>query len=204
RPALPRTTDPWEATARRLADILKTEPPGSVANLVFGNELLAEAYQILSQLDGKLQEFDEALAEEPRTIDRARSEYLEVLARYAEQLALRLREIFQQSPLTDNPTPGGTAIFTQIKDLTAALIAKTEERSRRTWTQRFSWAAADGRQLRFHHLLGLHRCLDVLADHEATSRIIRENSASEYVRPWLRAEADASSVIEKHKGWSAR
>jgi len=36
RPALPRITDPWEATARRLAEILKTEPPGLVPKQEFG------------------------------------------------------------------------------------------------------------------------------------------------------------------------
>jgi len=127
-----------------------------------------------------------------------------VLARYAEQLALRLLEIFQQSPLTDNPTPGRTAIFKQIKDLTAALLQRRKSGRAGLGRSIFPGQPPTAGSSGFHHLLGIRSCLDVLTDHEATPRIIRENGGSEYVRPWLRAEADAASVIEKHHGWSTR
>jgi electron transfer flavoprotein-quinone oxidoreductase len=126
RPALPRATDrsaSWGLTPSvRLEDVRS----------------------LLDQLEHKLEEFDRALDEEPRTIDRARAEYLETLARYAHQLAAELAERLHH----------GTA-----STLAAALLVKAEKRSRRTWDSRFAWAAADGRQLHDHHLAELRRLL---------------------------------------------
>ena len=53
---------------------------------------LTELHALIDQLDRKLEEFDEALTEEPRTIDKPRAGYLELLARYAHQLAVRIAE----------------------------------------------------------------------------------------------------------------
>jgi electron transfer flavoprotein-quinone oxidoreductase len=200
RPALPRNTDPWETTVARLANALKTES----LDLPNGEDqgLLTEAYQLLSQLDGKLKEFDEALAEEPRTIDRARSEYLEMLARYAQQLAQRLVEIFQSNAQVDRPEAIQAAILEPIAELARALVAKAEERTRRTWTQHFAWAAADGRQMRFHHLPGLRRCLEALTHCKAI--LGPERVASDDLDPWLRAEANILLLVEKQREWSVR
>lgn len=195
----PRTSDPWVSTARDLDRILEGELE------IFdgkGSEWLNEAYRLLDQLDQKLREFDEALSKDPRTIDRARSDFLEMLARYAQQLASRLQEVFHQSPLAENPTPVQAAVFQEITSLTGALVGKAEERARRTWTQHFFWAAADGRQMRFHHLQGLRRYLDVFAQHNG---LPQDNSQSvNQLQPWLRGEEDDRSVADKQRLWSAR
>src|SRR5262249_13070349 len=139
--------------------------------------------------------------------------YLEMLARYAQQLAQRLVQIFQQSLLVENATQVQTAVLEPIADLAGALFAKAEERAHRTWTQHFSWAAADGRQLRSHHLAGLCRCLDVVADHgnlvpaspkSEIGSLAFANSGLGMLRPWLRVEDDARAVMEEQRQWSQR
>jgi hypothetical protein len=107
--------------------------------------------------------------------------------------------------------------FQPVLALAADLSAKAEARSRRTWDQRFAWAAADGRQLRFHHLAGLRRFLGALASGAAETRgqeEIVQNSgfpvpASPRLRvpasqPWLRAEDDARAVAGTLAEWRAR
>jgi hypothetical protein len=87
-----------------------------------------------------------------------------MLARYAQQLANQLVEILQRETW-----PVGTAARkTRVLELAAALAAKAEERTRRTWGGRFAWAASDGRLLRQHHLGGIRRmlCLGVHAGRE--------------------------------------
>jgi electron transfer flavoprotein-quinone oxidoreductase len=111
---------------------------------------------LLDRLDRKLAEFDAALAEEPRTVDRARGDYLEMLARYARQLAAQFLE-------TVRGEGGGTPGWghrQRVLHLATNLAAKAEERARRAWEQRFAWAAADGRQMRQHHLVALRRLLE--------------------------------------------
>jgi hypothetical protein len=94
-----------------------------------------------------LEEFDAALAQGPPVMTRPAGEHLEMLASYAHQLSLQLGELLRG-------VVGAAA-------LAAALTAKAEERARRTWDGRFAWAAADGRQMRLHHLTSLRRLLDV-------------------------------------------
>src|SRR5262249_10840444 len=89
-PALPPAPDWWEPAARELAELLRADQPAALNGQHAGE--LAELEHLLVKLDRKLAEFDAALAEEPRTIDRARAEYLEMLALYAQQLAARMAE----------------------------------------------------------------------------------------------------------------
>jgi hypothetical protein len=110
----------------------------------------ASAGELLRQLERKLEEYDEALAAGPPVMTRPASDHLEMLARYAHQLCRQLGELLRGA--------GGPAAA-----LAAALTVKAEERARRTWDGRFAWAAADGRQMRQHHLTGLRRLLDLPA-----------------------------------------
>jgi alkylation response protein AidB-like acyl-CoA dehydrogenase/flavin-dependent dehydrogenase/electron transfer flavoprotein alpha subunit/ferredoxin-like protein FixX len=223
----PRAIDPWEVSTRKLVENLKEGPR------TLSPEIHSEANQLLDQLDGMLNEFDEALSQEPRTIDRARADYLEMLARYAQQLAVRIQELIQPTPPTDPATATQNSVFGPIAELARALVAKAEERARRTWTQHFSWAAADGRQIRFHHIAGLRYYLNVLTNHrngnskseilgatEGTENTERRTSVSsvdldslafrlqtsefERLDPWLRTESDAYSVAEKQHEWASR
>jgi electron transfer flavoprotein-quinone oxidoreductase len=197
RPALPLARDHWEPAARALADQLRsgTVPPLNGE----GVALLHELRLLLVKLDRKLQEFDEALSEEPRTVDPARSEYLEMLARYAQQLAVRVVEELRKSPLADSPHAGVAAAHRRMLELATALLTKAEERSRRCWDQHFAWAAGGGRQLRQHHLAGLGRLLATFARH-----VGGPTPAEDPARPWLRAEDDAAAVAERLADWSAR
>src|SRR5262249_36773772 len=80
--------------------------------------------RLLDQRDGKLSEFEKSLTKGPATIDRSRGDYLEMLARYAQQLAVRIQEI-----LRETTWPINTAVKQQALELAAAVAAKTEERA---------------------------------------------------------------------------
>ena len=153
----------WEPAVRELETQLRGDRP-RLSNGQNAAEV-AELETLLSRLERKLAAFEEALAEEPRTIDRARADYLEMLARYAQQLAARIVEVLRGSGLALHQHPSVVATHQKLLELATALLAKAEERARRTWDQRYSWAAADGRQIRQHHLAGLRRFLHVLSKH---------------------------------------
>ncbi len=197
RPALPRLLDPWEPAAQELAAQLQAEPPQTL-NGQDAREI-RELETLCGQLETKLAEFDGALAKEPRTIDRARAEYLEMLARYAQQLAVRILEVVRSSQLAAHAPPSVAGVHPRLLELTTALTSKAEERARRTWDHRFAWAAADGRQLRQHHLVGLRRFLEVLREHGGGP-----SSGTEPIRSWLRAEDNSAAVAEQVTEWAAR
>jgi electron transfer flavoprotein-quinone oxidoreductase len=201
RPNMARTLDPWEPAARRLAELLQT---GQTAPENGDRaDFLAGFRQLLDQLDRKLQEFDDALAEEPRTVDRARQEHLVMLARYSQQLANRLVEMLQEHSWLDQPSQTAGGVIQPILLLAKALAAKADERTRRTWNRRFAWAAADGRQIRSHHLVGLRRFLEVFSRH-----FILTNTAPSTVQeaallnPWLKADQDFKVVADQISQWS--
>jgi alkylation response protein AidB-like acyl-CoA dehydrogenase/flavin-dependent dehydrogenase/ferredoxin-like protein FixX len=189
RPPQPASTDWWEPAVRDLAERLRSERP-SLGNGQAATEI-ADIESLLDKLERKLEEFDAALAEEPRTVDRARAEYLEMLARYAQQLALRIVEVLRGSTLANSPQPSVAAAHSKLLELASALATRAEERARRTWDQRYSWAAADGRQLRHHHIAGLRRFLLVVAKH-LTGRVVPIDPA----RAWLQAEEDQRTTAE--------
>ncbi len=118
-----------------------------------------ELESLLDRLEDKLRDFNAALLEGPAVVDRPHNDYLEMLARYAFQLTIRIREILKERAGTDESS--GT--WRQVLDLTDALVARADERTRRVWNGRFAWAAADGRLLRQHHLTGLRRLLGLSA-----------------------------------------
>jgi electron transfer flavoprotein-quinone oxidoreductase len=148
-PAVDKLLDAQEAAGR-----VAPKPPLAIRHWnkqgTPAPEKTAAVSMLLHQLTRKLEEYDEALAEEPRTVDRGRAEYLELLARYAHQLAVRLEEVLQRSPYAANP---------EIRNLAKELAARAEKRARQVWQQRLAWAAAEGRQLRQHHLAGLRHYL---------------------------------------------
>jgi alkylation response protein AidB-like acyl-CoA dehydrogenase/flavin-dependent dehydrogenase/electron transfer flavoprotein alpha subunit/electron transfer flavoprotein alpha/beta subunit/ferredoxin-like protein FixX len=197
RPALPHLTDRWAPIMQALAKNLATGsggPPDGQQN----NDI-DELYSLLAKLEGKLEEFDSALAREPRTVDRARCEYLEMLARYGQQLASRVVDVLRESALADSLRSGVVEAHRHLLELAVSLLDKSELRARRTWDQRFAWAAADGRQIRQHHLPGLRRYLAVLGKHVAPS-----HSDVDPSRQWLRAEDDAAQVAKELAEWTTR
>ncbi|MBL8797609.1 MAG: acyl-CoA dehydrogenase family protein [Planctomycetia bacterium] len=168
QPAAPRTLDPWATAA--------TAGHGG-SNGEAGTDLT-----LLDRLERKLVEFDEALAAEPRTIDKARAAHLEMLARYAQQLAVQFAE-----GLT-NHAPAAAA-----RELAGGLVKLAETRTRRCAAGKYRWAAADGRQLRQHHLVGLRRLLPAqpVVPSEPHSR-------------WLQAEDQARHATAQRATWAAR
>ncbi len=116
----------------------------------------SSAARLLGQLEDKLDAFDEALERAPSAIDRARADHLEMLARYAQQLAA---EFVQRLSDWMFSAPVSPEMRQQCLRLAQGLAALAAGRARRTWDGRFAWAAADGRQLRRHHLAGLRRLL---------------------------------------------
>ena len=81
RPVLPRSLDGWPRTSTASSD-----------------DTVARVEVLLRRLERKLEQYDAALSEEPRRVDRGRSEYLEMLARYAHQLAVRVVEVLAHQP----------------------------------------------------------------------------------------------------------
>lgn len=191
RPALPRTLDPWKSSACALADKLTgaTAWQGNGAPPEFVGEVLL----LLTQLEKKLEEFDGALADEPRTVDRPRADYLEMLARYAQQLAARLVDVVATACAKETDR---AERFRDVLTLATALAAKAEERSRQTWDQRFHWAAGTGRQLREHHVAGLRALLGAPSDPAAVP--IHPRLA------WLRVEDHREANAQKLDEWAAR
>jgi electron transfer flavoprotein-quinone oxidoreductase len=187
RPALPRRRDAWEAVRPDRPAAASVAALGWTPAEVNGDQVqkLAEVERLLAVLERKLGEFDAALEEEPRTIDKARAEYLEMLARYAHQVAVRVMETLRGIQLGD-PSSARQPLW----QLAASLVAKAEERSRRAWDGRYAWAAADGRQLRAHHLVGLRRYLQALEGPTPGA----PTAAAALLRPWLRAEEDSEAL----------
>ncbi len=92
-------------------------------------ELVAELSPLIDRLDAKITEFDDALGEEPRTIDRARAEYLEMLARYAQQLVQRIVEVLQSRTWIDAADSSRAALCGRLEALASAAHAKAHERA---------------------------------------------------------------------------
>jgi electron transfer flavoprotein-quinone oxidoreductase len=180
----PLTNDSWAPLVGTLGTLLQAEqsPPQNGQDA----SELGEMFALVEKLDKKLLEFDNSLAREPRNVDRPRAEYLEMLARYAQQLAARLLEILRQSTLADSPRAGLHACYQHLLSMATSLLAMTEVRARRTWDQRFAWAAADGRQVRYHHLAGLRRLLD-----ELSRQLAAPVPETDLTKVWLSAESCA-------------
>ena len=112
----------------------------------------------VDKLVRKLEEFEEALAAEPRTVDRDRADHLAMLARYAHQLALDLcsrdseRSAEERADVADTSKRSSALRFESRLN---EIVALTQRRIEHVDAGRYSWAASDGRQLRFHHLAGL-------------------------------------------------
>ncbi|MCC6418764.1 MAG: acyl-CoA dehydrogenase family protein [Gemmataceae bacterium] len=191
RPAAPRTVDPWQGEQRLLGAALERaalptlngrhEPEG------------IEFDYLLTRLDRKLIEFGEALGEEPRHIDHGRAEYLQLLARYAQNLLARATELLRGG------FPLATPVRQRLLDLAHAAASKAEQQVRHTLAQRYSWAAADGRHLRQHHLAGMRRCLDLLGPAPAVGQVPPEPAAV-----WLRAEDETAALAERLADWRRR
>lgn len=204
RPMAPKVVDPWHAEVLRLERLLLGESRGTAnGGSLFADApdkparngqmyfALAEAAGLLDKLEHKLSEFDAALAEEPRTVDRTRAEHLEMLARYAQQVAGRALELLRDGGLGEHPSPALKEIRQRVLGLATALFAKAEERARRTWDRRFAWAAADGRQLRQHHLVGLRRLMPLVQSRQTAPAELSDPS-----RAWLQAEANRAAVAD--------
>jgi alkylation response protein AidB-like acyl-CoA dehydrogenase/flavin-dependent dehydrogenase/electron transfer flavoprotein alpha subunit/electron transfer flavoprotein alpha/beta subunit/ferredoxin-like protein FixX len=203
RPALPYVVDPWERPARDHA--ARVPHAGGNGQRL---ELVTVLKRLIGQLDQKLQEYDTALAEEPRTIDRARSEYLEMLARYAQQLSIRIVEELRGSDWAD--IPGLAELRQQLLEVAVSLAVKAEERFRRTWDQQYHWAASGGRHLRVHHLAGLECFLDALSSGGRKSPgapLALGSPHGETHTPlfdWLKAEDDEQAMAATLASWRAR
>jgi electron transfer flavoprotein-quinone oxidoreductase len=193
RSTQPLVRDRWQA-------LVSSEAMSSLASADnHASELVAELGPLIERLDAKIIEFDAALGEEPRTIDRARAEHLEMLARYAQQLAQRIVEVLQSRSWIDGNDPKAAAIYARLEALASAAQAKAHERARRTWAQRYAWAAADGSQLRWHHLAGMRRFSGAL-NHSPPS----PGHSLDALAPWNRTEEDAPAVMPELQKWLTR
>ena len=163
-PAAPRQLNPWPTD---MPPLVKDELP-----------------RRLDQLEHKLDEFDRALARGSVSVDRPRGEHLEMLARYAHQLARLVHETLLASDGSDGPATRKRAL-----DLAEALVTATEGRMRRTWDGLFAWAAADGRLLRRHTLTGLRRSLGISFSRDA------QRSAGNALRCASRLNAELSTAL---------
>jgi alkylation response protein AidB-like acyl-CoA dehydrogenase/flavin-dependent dehydrogenase/ferredoxin-like protein FixX len=197
RCAPPHLADRWEALSE---DLVRRIDAGPAANTRESDRIeLSELSILLDNLRGKLDLFEEALARAPRTVDRARSESLEALARYAQQLSLRIVDILRGATWGESSNPGLTALYGHLLQLASSMLAKAEERTRRTWDQHPAWAAADGRQLSYHHVTGLRRLITVLYRKEPQSR-----PQVDELDGWLAAEHAETTVQSHLSEWKAR
>ncbi len=158
--------------------------PGSPQAEPPDREPSSQVTRLLEQLEQKLLEFDTALASTPETITPNDAEYLEMLARYAQQLGGAIMENAARLPAS------WTSLASQMQ-------ARLEERSRRTWDRRFAWAAADGRQVRWHHLAGLRRLMpdQVVRSSDAVCVGLRVEESTAAIRPEEQARAAARRYV---------
>jgi alkylation response protein AidB-like acyl-CoA dehydrogenase/flavin-dependent dehydrogenase/electron transfer flavoprotein alpha/beta subunit/ferredoxin-like protein FixX len=190
RPALPRAGDPWQAIDQSLSERLQAERSPTLNGQATAE--MSELFTLTVKLESKVKEFDAALAREPRTIDRDRAEYLEMLARYVQQLAARMVEVLRESSLADSPNLGVVATQQQLLEMASTLLARAEERARFTWDKRFAWAASAGRQLCQHHLVGIRCLLNVLSKY-----LNGPAPEADPVRSWLQAEVASENLTGK-------
>jgi alkylation response protein AidB-like acyl-CoA dehydrogenase/flavin-dependent dehydrogenase/electron transfer flavoprotein alpha subunit/ferredoxin-like protein FixX len=168
QPVVPRRADPWA----QFPAVTSVRP---------------EAGRLIEVLEASLARFDAALAEEPRLVGRDRAEWLEALARHAQQVARRLGEVLGASGAA-RPEDG----WALVRRLADGLAVKAEERSKHTWDRRFSWAAADGRQIRQHHLTGVRRLLGAVP------------AAADASWRWLAAESALDAAATDVNEWTSR
>jgi alkylation response protein AidB-like acyl-CoA dehydrogenase/flavin-dependent dehydrogenase/ferredoxin-like protein FixX len=91
----------------------------------------------LDVLRRKLREFEGAVAEEPRTLDRDRAAHLHMLARYIERVAATRSAGAAEEPSADRAAEALRIAGTLVEHVQAG---------------RYAWAAGDARLLRFHYL----------------------------------------------------
>jgi electron transfer flavoprotein-quinone oxidoreductase len=191
RPRAPRALDFWESYEAEWHELLSR--PGSSV----GDDTVAgvrELERLCTRLDAKLAEFDRVLANESRTLDGNRTDYLEMLARYALQLGRQIVTVARQERFT--PSPSHQPLLTLATELQARLETRLE---RIEHHQRFTWAAADGRQARYHHLAGLRRFVVTINKH-----VPAPHSAEDASQRWLRAEASANAESQFQVSWRAQ
>jgi electron transfer flavoprotein-quinone oxidoreductase len=197
RYAPPHLVDRWEGLSEDIARRIDVEPPASIRE---SDRLdLSELSILLDNLRGKLDLFEEALAREPRTVDRARSESLEALTRYAQQLSSRIVDILRGATWGENSNGGVAALYRNLLQLASSMLAKAEERTRRTWNQHLASAAADGRQLSCHHITGLRRLIAVLHCTQPQAQ-----TQFDELDGWLAAERAETTVKSQLAEWKAR
>jgi electron transfer flavoprotein-quinone oxidoreductase len=138
--------------------------------------------QLLERLEDKLDAFDRALQRQPDYVDRQRADHLDLLALYAQQLAAELGTL--------------DASDEECCRLAQELAARTVERTQRTWNGRFAWAAADGRQIRQHHLAHLRRLLHAPPASERPAAAVQNDAAHLEVRRRLTAATAAEALLE--------
>ncbi len=194
-PAAPaKTVDWWTPTTKSLALRLASERGGDGETLA--DDATGRILRVVGQLEQKLEEFEEALGREPRTMDRWRADYLELLVRYAHQLADRLSADLRAIAPPSTGSAAAQDASRHLSELALAVAGKVEDMARRAGHRKFRWAAADARQLRQHHLPGLRRLLLVLHPHPV--------EATDASRNWLRAEDDADTVASEIDAWIRR
>jgi flavin-dependent dehydrogenase len=108
---------------------------------------------LLDELELRLWDFDLALDDGPALVGRPHNDFLEMLARYAQQLTYQIR-----ASLSANSEIAGE-LRESIRHLADALVVLAEERTRHAWESRFAWAAANGRLIQQHYLTQLRRLL---------------------------------------------
>jgi alkylation response protein AidB-like acyl-CoA dehydrogenase/electron transfer flavoprotein alpha subunit len=154
--------------------------------------VVIEIRRLCGKVESKLRELEKALTEEPRTIDRARSEYLDMLARYVQQLTANLVAVLEKEP------EAAPAKAPALLELAREAHALAERCARHTWDRRFAWATADGRQLRFHHL---HELGQRLSSGPAKSAAAAQDAVSGPEERWLAAERAAEALADKTADW---
>jgi electron transfer flavoprotein-quinone oxidoreductase len=125
----------------------------------------------LDRIEAKLDAYDAALSRGPIALDRAAADHLEILARYVHRQATELAAL-----LTQRAAPSDLVGFAH------ELASKAESRMRLTWDGHFAWAAADGRQLRWHHLALMRDKADSAKVEAEPSRSVARSAGSDSAR----------------------
>src|SRR5262249_16801358 len=129
RPVPPRAVDAWGPEVEALHAALLQEGADTL-NGEYAAELV-ELDRLLTCVGQKLIEFEVALEEEPRTIDRDRAAYLQMLAGYARNVLARIIQVLRGLGAAEKAShPGTAAVRQRLLALATAAAVKVEERAR--------------------------------------------------------------------------
>lgn len=200
----PKVIDCWDAVRTDLQARLANEANESEANEQMpaghreaGQHAVALA-RLARQLERKLAELPEAISREPRTIDMARQDYLQLLAGYAEGLGNALANALTQSGWPTSSRAAWREAGQRLEKLTGEVRQRLRMLGQHVRDQRYAWAGGEARRIRQHELYGVQQVLAALSGGATSDDVAAE------LMPYLAADEAAQATAALRTSWRQR